>query len=232
MPTRCFLLLPTDHARVQLRRYVYSSVAKCPQSGLGYHNAHSRSLCNVPMHDSEPDADGHRHWVYEDVPDIPHDDPRWPSHCRCGYAFTEADEWQVWVEPVYRRQDTMRSTTLRDAPPGAMWFADWMSDFWKGTDGRCVVVKLPNGNDWVIDAIAHNCDAPCLDCGKPLSAHMQSKPTIPCRKMNPKPHNCWVRHGEPPNLTVDKKGVTCGAGAGSIQSGNYHGFLIDGVFNP
>jgi hypothetical protein len=48
--------------------------------------------------------------------------------------------------------------------------------------------------------------------------------------MNPRPHKCWVRHGEPPNHTVDKRGNTCGAGAGSILSGSYHGFLRDGSF--
>lgn len=41
-------------------------------------------------------------------------------------------------------------------------------------------------------------------------------------------HKCWCRHGEAPNFTVDKNGVTCIAGAGSIQIGNYHGFLQNG----
>lgn len=42
-------------------------------------------------------------------------------------------------------------------------------------------------------------------------------------------HRCWVRHGEPPAITVDKQGHTCAAGAGSIQCGSYHGFLEDGA---
>jgi hypothetical protein len=41
-----------------------------------------------------------------------------------------------------------------------------------------------------------------------------------------------VRHGEAPNITVDKNGVTCGAGAGSIQCGSYHGFLRNGELVP
>jgi len=43
-------------------------------------------------------------------------------------------------------------------------------------------------------------------------------------------HKCWVRHGEAPNFTVDKNGATCAAGAGSIQTSNWHGFLRNGVF--
>lgn len=41
-------------------------------------------------------------------------------------------------------------------------------------------------------------------------------------------HRCWVRHGQPPMITVDKQGVTCTAGGGSIQCGDFHGFLRDG----
>jgi len=43
-------------------------------------------------------------------------------------------------------------------------------------------------------------------------------------------HRCWVRHGRPEDgtLHVDKNGVTCAAGAGSIVAGNFHGFLHGG----
>jgi hypothetical protein len=37
-----------------------------------------------------------------------------------------------------------------------------------------------------------------------------------------------VKHGTAPNLHVDKAGLTCQAGAGSILCGNYHGFLHNG----
>lgn len=43
-------------------------------------------------------------------------------------------------------------------------------------------------------------------------------------------HRCWVRQGKPPTVAVGKGGHTCGAGAGSILSGNYHGFLRNGRF--
>jgi hypothetical protein len=68
------------------------------------------------------------------------------------------------------------------------------------------MVRLPNGRDWAIDGRATNCTRP-----------------------DDHEHQCWVKHGEPPNITVDKDGNTCGAGAGSIQIGDWHGFLRDGM---
>lgn len=131
-----------------------------------------------------------------------------------------------WVEPIpgdplhrYHRPDTGEVfDRLGDCPPGAMWDAHWMvkGDGYAADggyvlgglheqDGRFLVVRLPNGRDWCIDSRASNC-------------------TLPQDNV----HRCWVRHGEPPNLTVDKNGVTCAAGAGSIQAGDYHGFLRGG----
>lgn len=109
---------------------------------------------------------------------------------------------------VFRRVDTGEEKRLSEFGPGAMWDAHWMHDVpdWCGPDGKCIVVRLPDGTDWHIDGRASNCTMP---------------------KDNK--HRCWVRHGDPPNLTVDKNGVTCKAGAGSIQTKHYHGFLRDGV---
>lgn len=66
-------------------------------------------------------------------------------------------------------------------------------------------VVLPNGHWWDIDGRAANCTLP-----------------------QDKTHRCWVRHGTPPHITVDKNGPTCSAGAGSILSDGYHGFLREG----
>lgn len=76
-----------------------------------------------------------------------------------------------------------------------------------GPDGICLMVRLPNGHDWMVDSEASNCT----------------------RKGEP--HQCWVRHGDPREcrVSVDKNGDTCAAGAGSIQGGDWHGFLRDGV---
>lgn len=71
---------------------------------------------------------------------------------------------------------------------------------------KSLAVILPNGLTWHIDSRASNCGRPDDDV-----------------------HRCWVRHGEPPSVTVDKEGDTCVAGGGSIQSGDYHGRLLGGV---
>lgn len=74
-------------------------------------------------------------------------------------------------------------------------------------DRRVLVVKLPDGHDWVIDSRCNNCTLPDDD-----------------------KHWCWVRHGRPEDgtLHVDKNGRTCSAGAGSIATSKYHGFLHHG----
>jgi hypothetical protein len=96
--------------------------------------------------------------------------------------------------------------------PGAMWYApDGSYKSRLGPDGRFLMVRLPNGDIWRVDSRASNCTRPDDDV-----------------------HRCWVRHGEAPNITVDKNGDTCGCGH-SIGSGwkdgayTYHGFLTNGV---
>ena len=72
--------------------------------------------------------------------------------------------------------------------------------------GPQLTVVCPNGHEWNIDSRASNCTMP-YDYE----------------------HRCWVRHGEPPDIHVDKQGHTCAAGAGSIQAADYHGFLHHGT---
>jgi len=156
--------------------------------GHGYHDA-SVHLCDGDE-PAKPDRN----------------DPRWPTKCaHCDYVFTPADQWQVFPESLYRAADGT-IMTLRSAPAGAMWFADWMPNDWKGPDGHSLMVKTPGG-DWGVDMRASNCTRP-----------------------DDKVHKCWVRHGDPrtANVTVDKNGDTCNAGAGSILCGAYHGFLRGG----
>ena len=113
---------------------------------------------------------------------------------------------------LFRRTDTQEETTLREAPVGAMWFADWYLPSYRGPDGHVLVVRTPPGHDWIVDSRCSNCD-----------------------KRDDNEHRCWVRHGVPPNVTVDKNGNTCGAGAGSLGVWNeertayaWHGFLRGG----
>lgn len=145
------------------------------------------------------------HHIHDDPEFYDHRDPQWPTQCDCGYKFTDTDNWQVFDPHEYARTDNREiSFSFRDAPTGAIWRAPWYEDFWHGADGKCYVCKTPGG-EWIIDGRASNCGLPDDNI-----------------------HKCWVRHGEAPNFTVDKNGVTCVAGAGSIQIGDYHGFLREG----
>lgn len=97
--------------------------------------------------------------------------------------------------------------------PGDMFFAPWMHS----VDGHCMfwdncndprghlMVVMPDGGIWDTDSRGSNCTMP-----------------------EDRNHRCWVKHGEAPNVTVDKLGLTCKAGAGSIKMISWHGFLRDG----
>ncbi len=92
-----------------------------------------------------------------------------------------------------------------ELPVGSMWFADWYSR--KGPDGHRLFVMTPGGS-WSPDGRANNCTKP-----------------------NDNEHYCWVRHGIPPDITVDKNGNTCGCGHSIGLGPNYsafHGFLTNG----
>lgn len=198
---QCCFLEEVGRTRRSLRRYVSSANAHrhaCP-GPMGYHD--SMTLLDVV----EGNAATRDHLV-DDV--IPRDHPLWPKACQCGYAFADGDEWQVFTESLWCRTDTGQVMTLREAPPGAMWWADWNT--WDvGPDGRCLMVRCPDGHDWTVDAEASN-----------------------CTRKGDRSHKCWCRHGEPPLVTVDKNGDTCGAGAGSILTPKWHGFLRGGVLVP
>ena len=96
--------------------------------------------------------------------------------------------------------------------PGDCWFVPWEHEgkhfcpFWKNCNSPHLVIVLPDGSCWDIDSRAWN-----------------------CTMKDDKTHRCWVRHGDIPNVTVDKNGHTCQAGAGSIQMHDWHGFLRNGV---
>lgn len=133
----------------------------------------------------------------------------WPTKCEaCDYQFQPADTWQFFINSIYRRTDTGEEYSLRKMPPGAMYNAHWLTDFQCGDDGLCLVVCCPpDGWTWMVDSKASNCTMP-----------------------EDNVHKCWIRHGDPRecNVTVDKNGVTCQAGGGSIMSPRWHGFLRNG----
>ncbi len=120
------------------------------------------------------------------------------------YVPVENGERAIW-----KRADTGEEMFLPDAPAGAMWYADWFDNHWNPQlgPGKVLIVKTPGG-DWIVDSQANNCTMP--------------------DDANQDEHHCWVLHGTPPNITVDKDGVTCKAGAGSIGQKTWHGFLERG----
>jgi hypothetical protein len=147
----CFLLEGTDTVRRRLRRYTWTADGGlCPAlGGLGHQGF--APWTDVPLEWST--EGGRRHYRTPDDDAPPRDDPRWPTRCDgCGQLLGPQTEWQVFGERLYRRADTGALTTLRDAPPGAIWEAPWYADAgYVGPDGRCYVAKLPNGGDWIID---------------------------------------------------------------------------------
>lgn len=223
MPTPVFWLAPTKRLQVSLRRFVSSGRAKCKDpSNYGYHDA-SRVIGTSAVRWTYAT---HSKWMgrvryYRQPRKRPRTDKRWPTRCRCGYRFKATDEWQTNGELLYNGAPDGKPCSLRDAPVGAMWDADWMGNWYRGPDGICLVVKTPGG-DWMVDGEANNCTMPQRE---------NVTPDGKTYRLTKRTHYCWVRHGDPrrpATLHVDKDGVTCAAGAGSIQAGDYHGFLHHG----
>jgi hypothetical protein len=221
-----FWLEPTDTFRVELRRYRnrQEGDAPCPlmPGEWSYHQS-KLAIGEAPAEWEE--TDGRR--SLKSLPLLPPEDPRWPRACACGYVFDEKDAWQTTPHLLYRAVGGGRDGqlfTLQDAPAGAMWNAEWFAhtEWSRGPDGLCLVVRLPNGGDWMPDSEASNCTR--TQWG-PTPERPNSKTWLG------RTHYCWVRHGDPRQphtLHVDKDGDTCSAGAGSILSGKWHGFLHHG----
>lgn len=192
-----FWLAPAGRHRFWLRRYS-RGIALCPATNLHWHNAENLVL---EREDTQP---------FPSLADFRHD-ARWPTHCRCGFAFDDKDDRQLFPRRLWRAPDG-KLYTSDDAPPGALTAIDGNDFYWKGADGLTVRCKLPNGRWWVIDSRASNCTL-----------------------RDDSSHRCWVRHGTiGDRLHVDKNGKTCAAGAGSIWSAQgtpdeWHGFLHNGM---
>jgi len=125
---------------------------------------------------------------------------------RCGCKPISDDEikHRSCIEPIY-------DTESGKLEPGSLFYNDWLPlnfhfDNQIKPHLSCI---LPNGQEWNIDSRASNCTMP-----------------------DERSHRCWIVDGNPEenNITVSKNGHTCDAGGGSIQAGNYHGFLRNGKF--
>lgn len=245
MPVKVFWTEPTGYTNLYLRRFTFSSECACPSSNWGhdskvfigkYKERHGEKV------EWRENTFYKGAWHTNEFPD----DGRWPARCmhtNCVYDFDHNDEWQVQQESIYVDPITGQEYSLRMQIPGMMWDAWWMGVDWTGADGISLAVTLPNGSAWMVDSRASNCDSLCKHCTKPYNAHTNPQGSftgrcVPTSEYNDgsptyedaRPHKCWIRHGDPrtSNVHVDKNGVTCGAGAGSIISGSYHGFLHNG----
>lgn len=208
---RAFFCEATKVRRLFLRRYSVRDHG-CKDDGVC-------SSAMVPV----PDLDAPFEWQEDDdryphmpaAPDIARTDPRWPKTCeKCGREFPDEAPWQVMQEELYRRVDTGEIIAHRFLPPGALYLNEVRREFGSvfpggGPDGLVLNAVCPGGARWCIDSRANNCTMP-----------------------KDEKHRCWVRHGDPRTgpVHVDKNGLTCKAGAGSIKTGNWHGFLDHGYF--
>lgn len=206
-----FWLEPTEQVAVGLRRYTVG------EGGFDCAHGHHRALVYTGREPAIYDDRDGRRVRLNGLTDVPRDDPAWPTKCEdCAYEFTAEDHWQRWTELLWERTDTGELRVLHQnaqapgapsAEPGASWDAWWMP-FQRNPDGIYLMVRLPDGHDWTVDSRASNCTLP-----------------------HDGEHRCWVRHGDPREckVTVDKDGLSCSAGAGSIASPKWHGFLRNGV---
>lgn len=155
---------------------------------------------------------------------------------------------------IYIRHDNQDKVILRDVPAGAMWFAPWLDHIYKPQLDHVLVIRLPDGTDFVPDAKAGNChnilkyewlnrdeaDDTTLSPHELLQKNEGRKfqkeiPYFWTHVYRPiymeHDHHCWIVHGEFPNITIDKDGRTCITGAGSIASAKWHGGLINGILS-
>lgn len=201
---KVFFLTPAPKVEFALRRWPEKGRCSCGKEWGPWSTFHIGEL-DEPLRTDDDEYER----ASSEIVTVVDDDPRWPTHCTCGYAFVDDDGRSVDTHRLYSGSPDGKLYTLRDAPAGAMWDAWWMRRGGyrrTGPDGLFLIVRTPGG-DWSVDDRASNCTMPDDDV-----------------------HRCWVRHGDPRTgiVHVDKNGNTCGAGAGSILCGSYHGFLHNG----
>lgn len=172
------MLESTDEIVVELRRYAFprDGAPVCGRLEVRYPGA--EAVVNQ-VHDvsvevrrdtgtMEKDTDGDA-----TLSTIALDDPRWPTHCSCGYEFQPSAAKQEFHTRLYRRSDNGELTTIRNAPVGALYDSGVFRDspeYNRNGAGMCLVLKTPAG-EWMIDGPANNGPG-------------------------------WTRTGTPPNLVV------------------------------
>jgi len=204
MPYKCFMVEPTGLHIVEAS-VSWPGCLKSPWKD-GQHSA-TREVMRGTEGEVEASANDSARWEPFDAI---------CEHCGAGTGLLRPQT--IGSGSFWKRVDTGEvKRRISEFGVGAMWFATWYDmrpttpgekpKFgldWENMFEPPLMVATPGG-DWNIDSRASNCTMP-----------------------NDRTHRCWIRHGTAPNITVDKAGVTCAAGAGSIQAGKYHGFLRNG----
>lgn len=191
----------TKLVRVFLRRYKVDST--CP-GRHGYHNAMVAVETEAGNYDEDGillPPDGKR-WA-------DHSDPNWPRKCAyCGYEFQPDDTRQVSGEPLWELPNG-KMTTLRDAPVGSCWTADWLDDICcpnnRNQIGWPLMVRLPGppnsfASDWLVDARS--------------ASGGQG----------------WTRSGNYESMTATPS--ICIPAIAPGMRARYHGWLRDGILTP
>lgn len=200
---RCFLVEPANEARI----VAHATWGTCPFNPGQPHFGRAVAFHGTQKQVDEIWEQNHKRLWSADT----------SFTCVCHSSGTRRSPESVGKETSWQSIETMEvKENIEDFGPGAMWRTPWfavetMPDGrirygmdWSNQFEPPLHVMTPGG-EWCIDARASN-------CGKP----------------NDTVHRCWCRHGDVPNITVDKRGATCKAGQGSIRLGAYHGFLRDG----
>lgn len=205
----CYLVAPSGDARVTASAW-WGVCAKDPYREVGGQHCAEHEIFVGPEDEATSVHDDHQR-CWADIPAV----------CvHCGVVedirlkVSSTGMGAVWV-----RKDTgERRNRVREFPPGALYFADW-EDFGR-TDAQG---RRLYGLDW------DNQLEPPLHVVTPSGAWNIDSRASNCTMKHDRQHRCWVRHGVPPAIHVDKSGHTCAAGAGSIALPRYHGFLHNGM---
>lgn len=145
----------------------------------------------------------------------------------CAQCDLQARKMSAGTRRIFRRPDTGEEVGLKNGlPAGAIYEGGYR----EGPDRRGLFCVCPDGHHWFIDGRASNCGSPCAKCQVKYRDHKAADHSY---EDSTPAHRCWVRSGRPEDgtLHVDKNGLTCDAGAGSIQTSSWHGFLHHGLLH-
>lgn len=206
MPWQTYWLEPSGRGAAGLRRYARPSGSDWAwECAVGWHSA----LAWTGEVDCVAGPDG----CWPRLPETARDAPGWPEVCDrgCGYRFGPDDAWQDFLEPLYRRADTGAIEVLHlstnvppqavMAAPGASWDAVWMSEHWRGPDGRHLTVRCPNmdgspgGHDWPVDGPSSR-GGRWTRTGDPTRGEVHVNPSIAIgRPEDPRYYHGWLHGG-------------------------------------